>query len=387
MWFVRLIGGKEEPVGLAPNDVSALKLEGPRHVVVLVHGTWARNAEWIADGDLRSSLEDSGAAVLAFRWSGANTHSARRQAASELVSEMRRLHAQLPDSRLSIVAHSHGGHVARIAVDELEADVGVVTLSTPFIGFVPRSIERWGYLLAVSVVMALFAAFGADISTRSRVLIAAALAPVAVALLLVAVAHTRWKIKGFSRWDMIRSPARRIEALATVTTPLSNADRSYAVHIPGDEAGLGLSVAAFFSAIARPILESPIGQRIERWLSKSITVLISVAVIAGVVSRQELSETTSRVVTAVLVVAVVPLVGYTFAQLIAVGAALSAAAPFGVDGTILGLSGEFTVSQTTPGTQTVFTVDSTEPRHSFLAHSDSYENKAAIAHIVEWLQE
>lgn len=116
---------------------------GYKHVVTLVHGTFARGAAWCRpDSKLCAALTsevEGGVHFRVFEWSGKNTNSARLAAARELQSFLRDGFAMNPTSLHHIVAHSHGGNIALYALRGLPAsNVRVVTFATPFIQATPR---------------------------------------------------------------------------------------------------------------------------------------------------------------------------------------------------------------------------------------------------------
>lgn len=130
----------------------------PLGVAVLVHGTWGRGALFVQDfkpsGNFtdmidapwfhtRSSFSDSLRRQLpeqmkwdvqAFNWSGANSVKVRYQAAKALAVMLRE---QLDRAEFCVViAHSHGGNIALMAIrmlGEASDRVHLVTLATPFL--------------------------------------------------------------------------------------------------------------------------------------------------------------------------------------------------------------------------------------------------------------
>lgn len=119
-------------------------------VVILVHGTWAKSAAWTRPGSaLRTTFErrlrDYGKVTFrVFIWSGSNTHSARVQAGRHLQDEIRVVGEALPNCKLFVVGHSHGGNVALYAarVPHVASRLtGIVTLATPFIYCSPRRVK------------------------------------------------------------------------------------------------------------------------------------------------------------------------------------------------------------------------------------------------------
>jgi hypothetical protein len=111
-------------------------------VVTLVHGTFARNAEWTKQGSLLTDrLDAAGYEVVRFPWSGRNSFHARRQAATELSRHLFSVNEDNPGVKQIVISHSHGGNVALQAVHDVEASVDaftggrieLISLATPYI--------------------------------------------------------------------------------------------------------------------------------------------------------------------------------------------------------------------------------------------------------------
>jgi hypothetical protein len=111
---------------------------------------------WYDEGSVfRSRLESElrkeniAATFRIFQWSGGNSVRDRARAADELSSQL----ASDPDNANSIViAHSHGGNVAFLAISKLGsrgANVHLITLATPFVRIFPtrhgESLKWVGY--------------------------------------------------------------------------------------------------------------------------------------------------------------------------------------------------------------------------------------------------
>src|SRR5262249_27753392 len=130
----------------------AFKDIGSHDAVVLVHGTFARDADWTHDDSpiaiaIREQLP--GTRVLAFPWSGANSPSARIKAGAELAQFGKSLAAGGVRD-LWLVAHSHGGNVALFALrDEQFRSLvaGICFFGTPFFRLNTRSVERFSALV------------------------------------------------------------------------------------------------------------------------------------------------------------------------------------------------------------------------------------------------
>lgn len=149
------------------------------HVVVLVHGTWARGipplrlapeAPWCKDSSslckaITKALSPQPVVFDAFPWSGRNSTAARLDAAEHLRERLARLRAQYPHSSIHIVTHSHGGNVAMYCLRNEDARtqvVALVCLSTPFLIVRPRLLD-WRMavkirFLLLSLLMVMFIA-------------------------------------------------------------------------------------------------------------------------------------------------------------------------------------------------------------------------------------
>ncbi len=113
-------------------------MDSDRVVLTLVHGTWARDAEWVKEtSDFVKELNSLPAEVeiRRFPWSGGNRFTARRDASDALSGFL----SQRQGEKQYIIAHSHGGNVAvRAALLGQEQVNGLVCLSTPFLSLLRR---------------------------------------------------------------------------------------------------------------------------------------------------------------------------------------------------------------------------------------------------------
>jgi hypothetical protein len=119
-----------------------------QHVVTLVHGTvlqvarllWRGRVQWLEEGSaVWSALQEAlpnAVEIHPFYWSGANTLRARQRAAMRLRAHLLAEFHRVPNGRHYIIAHSHGGNVALLALRDPEIARGVAGLacfSTPFL--------------------------------------------------------------------------------------------------------------------------------------------------------------------------------------------------------------------------------------------------------------
>jgi len=174
-----------------------------RHVITLVHGTWARKAGWIRPDSLLSKglRERLGPDTRIFRlvWTGRNSPTARAHAAERLRKKLALRLKDRPTARHTIIGHSHGGNVALHAVagSDLENRIdGIVCLATPFLVAREREIGEnhieyvWAAvaLIAFLIVISNFAALRAFLPLPKIVFLAlAALLTVVLALPLIAL--------------------------------------------------------------------------------------------------------------------------------------------------------------------------------------------------------
>lgn len=127
-------------------------------IVILLHGTWARDwlermrgrsASWCREGsDLRHRICAALGENTRFEelnWSGSNSTRARLSAARRLRERILQLRAENPHAQLFAICHSHGGNVACYALCDPAAAseiAGVVYLSTPFVSVTRRRIPQ-----------------------------------------------------------------------------------------------------------------------------------------------------------------------------------------------------------------------------------------------------
>jgi len=122
---------------------------------IIIHGTWSCDAAWyVPGGDFFEAVQKAANAyndkVIPFRWSGALSHTGRVVAAEALAQ----LIASYPANvRIVLIAHSHGGNVALMALNKLGAAgyhdhvAALYTLGTPvYKPPIPINLHVLGYL-------------------------------------------------------------------------------------------------------------------------------------------------------------------------------------------------------------------------------------------------
>jgi hypothetical protein len=133
------------------------------HVAILVHGTFASDATWIdSDSAIAVLLREAlpGVHIIPFRWSGANTHSARLVASIALEDKIAETTTQYPGASIHLIGHSHGGNVILYALGWLRARPPIVALAflgTPFLTPILSDIgARMGFFKNVTAFIVLF---------------------------------------------------------------------------------------------------------------------------------------------------------------------------------------------------------------------------------------
>jgi len=137
-------------------------------IITLIHGTWARGAQWTKDtSPLANALKErieGEVRIETFSWSGRNLHSSRRRAAVNLRRHVLITAKQYPEARHFLIAHSHGGVVALYALADAEAKAsvsGVICLATPFIVRRARPFPKHTFgLLCALVAVVVFIILG-----------------------------------------------------------------------------------------------------------------------------------------------------------------------------------------------------------------------------------
>lgn len=132
--------------------------------IILIHGTFDGDETetgdrwWQKGGAMRADLEAAGHEVEAFRWSGENSDVARMKAAKALAKQLTQTGGDI-----TLLAHSHGGNVAREALamtkGKVEASIKTVSVGTPFIDRVPpfaQNLLGWESVVIVLLILGLF---------------------------------------------------------------------------------------------------------------------------------------------------------------------------------------------------------------------------------------
>lgn len=108
---------------------------------ILVHGTWGREATFAeVDSKLAQRIRElcpsSRITFIRFEWNGRNSHVSRTRTANRLATQVKELLISNPDASFGFIAHSHGGNIVRLALQNRFVELRTrfaIYLGTPFI--------------------------------------------------------------------------------------------------------------------------------------------------------------------------------------------------------------------------------------------------------------
>jgi pimeloyl-ACP methyl ester carboxylesterase len=202
-----------------------------REVTLMIHGTFAGEENWWRPGGGRhrtaadhledelarrgrpgtvwAPVHDAGMTSEQFRWSGANSHTARVEAAESLrrnLDELARRHRCSAERPLAVnlVAHSHGGNVALEAIKRLPEAVRVrrlVMLGTPMVWrrLSLRPLVLFWAMVALLTLANVVGATVAEVSGADAATMTLVDPMVALGRAVLTAALAAWMIYGISR--------------------------------------------------------------------------------------------------------------------------------------------------------------------------------------------
>jgi Alpha/beta hydrolase family len=365
-------------------ELSKARRSVPTAIIVLVHGTAARGAEWTQlDSPLCQAVIKSSYDVYRFLWSGDNSHDARLTAGkcfeeklTELVGEPR--NEGVP---LFVVAHSHGGNVSLYGLRGTlrERVSGVVCLATPFLHFFPATLgTRFLFFVAgVYFIGALFLV---------SVLLFLGLPPVmflvVVAAILVVLIFLLHKLRRMG----LRFPPRKmlremfkadIEQLEKeLELPELERQKLFIIKPVADEAAGALVSSQFSAWVARQIW----GFLGRFWENKFIlaigafvVALWGVAFLLPASFHQSLST-----IGLVIIVAIMTAVGIVASLLLLI--IILANGSFGYDALALAFRGQTAAESSPPGKAVVVSI-----ALSGFRHSEIYKDCKAIDQVATFI--
>jgi hypothetical protein len=232
--------------------VEAEMAEEISHVITMVHGTFAKNAQWTTDHSplcnaLRQQL-GSRLLIRPFPWSGANRNLDRIEASKKLAKMLHEDIARYPKALQFVVGHSHGGNVALYALRDTSLQDklhGIICINTPFLSVTKRNVEQLFFGLQLffigsfsswlaAVMLLFFQCFlmsvgaiiggcGSNISWMAWPLLLALI----VAFVVITIIFSRW-----AKYWFIKSRERDISNLAL---PIIRAPKVLSIWSAGDE--------------------------------------------------------------------------------------------------------------------------------------------------------
>jgi len=357
-----------------------------------------------------------------FRWSGHNSVSARFRAAQALAAKLGDMRQEWPEARHVLVGHSHGGFVALSALRGATQDeriCGAACLSTPFLLARVRPMSRLAQV-GLTVTPALLVAFG-----FGQAVVHSPLGAIVdrheqlkgvFGLLVLVLAALAWY------WTPRAVRALSARVFERMQLPELAPHRLFVVRAPGDEASAALGAAQILNfAVSRiwdrasSILDDAI-RRGDLWLEAierirwplhafNVALVIAAVLIAFVLPKTTFSVATANTLCAVFVgIAGVSwglLLGGSWGKIIGllvlgvIAAPLPVllallAIPFAPELAIVSLVLDVSAEPTPPGVWTVRQLrpepDRAADAGPTLMHSVSYQDTAAIAALIDWMQ-
>ena len=383
-----------------PKDVVMAGTAAIDPVVVLVHGTFARNAQWTkAGGSLYDRLVQMRCKVNSFQWSGKNSHYARRLAVSQLTQTLGKLQEENPEAPLWVIAHSHGGNIAIHAGQEIwkkDPDQGrltVVTLATPFIHARIRRRPAMGQgILFLAALICTFYVLGAWIFVAMEGLgtwpswhrwvpaIFAMLVGLSFLAVILLSAQAAWR---YRKEFGARFGERIVESTHAPTVVRGQV---IAIRAAGDEATGTLTVGQFLSGLSAMAARRFFSVGTERMLGLfvigSMVVIVQGLVVAAGLVPPSLRSSLARLAFWVLFNVFLP----TFCVMGAVLLLMCAASlVFGSDGPLVGAFASCSTEASPPGEPETYQlppfVGLDRPKQGRLNHSRLYEYGPVIDRI------
>ena len=123
MLFVDLLGFEKHLILIHGTDFS--KSSNPLHI-----SDWAKGSSRTA-GIIAKEISVPYKNVITFNWTGANSKSARHEAAVGLADVMKNIRQKDPNAIITTAAHSHGGNVAIESTNLGAYHDNLITMGTP----------------------------------------------------------------------------------------------------------------------------------------------------------------------------------------------------------------------------------------------------------------
>ena len=370
--------------------------------VILVHGTFAKEAEWTQPGSalFKYLAERLPASISSYQWSGGNSYKARNSASKELAKRILEDSEARPEAIRVLIAHSHGGNVAIGALRELgkiKLVDGLVCLGTPFLFAKERrqgnlapflNILLWIILVAPFLVLFLYAMFYMIISLfliekTGWEVFSISLAGVVLSGLMLFSIPKRWVniIKKF-----VQKKSEKTKSL--LSWPAHPVPELLNVQVSFDEARILLRIFAALAEIPRLIWEWAAGS----YAKLSGLIIFGSFLIVGLLSAVNIESSDAWLLglplMALFVLGITSIILFPFAYIAPL--IRSHPAAFGWEGLLSHLTLKFETTDT-PGelwsgvTQDVWV--SLPKKVAVLRHSGMYEDEQTIQKIGAFISE
>lgn len=218
----------------------------PTYSIVLVHGTFASDAQWIkSDSALCKHLLATIPGPINFfplNWSGGNSFEARLEATDRLIVLAKEIKAAYPSTPLLVIGHSHGGSIAVSARQRLPHAIidGIITLSTPFLHIEydpPRRMERYAiggiWFAIIAFIAFVYGVFSLSIDSHPGASIELLFSGI---LVFFALAITNIGALSSRRWGMRLARRSHIDD--------ASAGRTLILRTSSDEASMVIGIMA-----------------------------------------------------------------------------------------------------------------------------------------------
>jgi hypothetical protein len=376
------------------------------YVFTLLHGTHARHARWVQPDSmlcqqLAREVSPAQTAFRKFDWSGANSPFGRRRAALQLQEYLSEGLSKYPDARHIIIAHSHGGNVAAMSLedDALRRKIfALVCLSTPFLVARHRPFGSWlEGMLAVGLAFAMLAALPGSVALS--VLSGVALGGLLVARLKSLPGRL---IKAVTIGDLSGLNLLIVRSAADETTPLLAlghltgwaSTRLYAA--PSHLVRLALltpkdgsearhrAISRLALLVVTPVLVFALSTMFREIATDLLRAIALPVAIGALISGSDLPDPE----TAVSILAALMAVSVLFGVTVVIGlGVMTSAVAVGWAGAMCGVTVEVSPEAAPPGQWLIrqMPFSSSAPMSPFsLQHSTIYEDPRAIRAIGKW---
>jgi hypothetical protein len=382
-------------------------------IITLIHGTWARGADWTQEHSffqerLREKLRKP-VTFRRFEWSGGNSHTQRLQAGKALGKYLRTEFEASPQATHVLIAHSHGGNIAHYALQDgqlLARLDGLVCLATPFLQVRPRHLP-WSLFWPVGLYSAvtLLAVVGKllyrsglvtnatwSLDSRLFALLLIGVLPIVAVVLVLLTSLLKGTYERFDLREFLKTRPERSELLKFLRLPMLGTKKLFVVRPSADEASGVLTTSQFFAwSLSRiwSCLDAAFlrAERAFMWILYGLVVGVVIWFAAFMLLHRDIPFFGVAFAGASMFGGLVTELVGCVASFI-VGLILCSQSPFGFDAMYMSFELETIAEASPPGEARVLQVSMPEHRllnTKGLAHSRIYENEDVVDAIADWI--